>query len=56
MRHGTGAVGAAILAACLKTSLYLLGKFNEGNILFVAHNGVNRFYLSYKLGMIVKDY
>jgi broad specificity phosphatase PhoE len=42
--------------SCLKTLHHLLGKFNEWNILVVAHNGVNRFYLSYKLGMIVKDY
>lgn len=27
-----------------------------GNILVVAHNGVNRFYLAYKLGMPVKNY
>lgn len=34
----------------------LLQKFSSGNILVVAHNGVNRFYLAYKLGMNLKDY
>lgn len=27
-----------------------------GNILIVAHNGINRLYLAYKLGMNLKDY
>lgn len=27
-----------------------------GNILIVAHNGINRLYLAYKLGMNIKDY
>jgi broad specificity phosphatase PhoE len=34
----------------------LLEQHHEGNILVVAHNGVNRFYLAYKLGMPVKNY
>ncbi|MDQ4140393.1 MAG: histidine phosphatase family protein [Bacteroidota bacterium] len=34
----------------------LLQKYQAGNILVVAHNGVNRFYLAYKLGMPVKNY
>ena len=28
----------------------------RGNILVVAHNGVNRFYLAYKLGMPLSNY
>ncbi len=36
------------------TSLQL--QFKTGNILVVAHNGVNRFYLAYKLGMHLKNY
>jgi len=31
-------------------------QYPSGNILVVAHNGVNRFYLAYKLGMPVKNY
>ena len=34
----------------------LRSQFKTGNILVVAHNGVNRFYLAYKLGMHLKDY
>ena len=35
---------------------FLLQQYPAGNILVVAHNGVNRFYLAYKLGMPVKNY
>ncbi len=31
-------------------------KYKTGNILVVAHNGVNRLYLAHKLGMNIKDY
>ncbi|HEY4148687.1 MAG TPA: histidine phosphatase family protein [Chitinophagaceae bacterium] len=31
-------------------------KYAEGNVLVVAHNGLNRFYLTYKLGMPLKNY
>jgi broad specificity phosphatase PhoE len=31
-------------------------QYKTGNILVVAHNGINRFYLAYKLGMNLKDY
>ncbi len=34
----------------------LQSKHKNGNLLVVAHNGVNRFYLAYKLGMALKDY
>lgn len=34
----------------------LIEKYKSGNILVVAHNGVNRFYLAYKLGMDLKNY
>ena len=34
----------------------LLDKHDQGNLLVVAHNGVNRFYLAHKLGMNIKDY
>lgn len=34
----------------------LLVQHVEGNVLVVAHNGVNRFYLTYKLGMPLKNY
>ncbi len=31
-------------------------KYANGNVLVVAHNGINRFYLAYKLGMPLKNY
>lgn len=34
----------------------LLEKHRTGNVLVVAHNGVNRFYLAHKLGMNLKHY
>jgi len=34
----------------------ILQKYNEGTILVVAHNGVNRFYLAHKLGMPLSNY
>lgn len=34
----------------------LENKHKMGNFLVVAHNGVNRLYLAYKLGMNLKDY
>ncbi|MDB5261018.1 MAG: histidine phosphatase family protein [Adhaeribacter sp.] len=36
--------------------LSLQAQHTGGNILVVAHNGVNRLYLAYKLGMPVKNY
>ena len=34
----------------------LTKQFTSGNFLIVAHNGVNRLYMSYKLGMPLKNY
>lgn len=34
----------------------LLEKYQAGNILVVGHNGLNRLYLSWKLGMPLKNY
>jgi broad specificity phosphatase PhoE len=34
----------------------VLEKYPSGNILSVGHNGINRLYLSWKLGMNLKDY
>ena len=35
---------------------WLVDRHNSGNVLVVAHNAVNRFYLSHKLGMPLKNY
>ncbi|MGH2643047.1 MAG: histidine phosphatase family protein [Chitinophagaceae bacterium] len=34
----------------------LINKWEDGKILVVAHNGINRLYLAYKLGMPLKNY
>ncbi len=34
----------------------ILLQYKKNNILVVAHNGINRLYLAFKLGMHVKDY
>lgn len=34
----------------------MMRKYASGNILVVGHNGINRFYLAYKLGMPLKNY
>jgi broad specificity phosphatase PhoE len=35
---------------------FLLKKFPSGNVLVVGHNGINRFYLAFKLSMQLKNY
>lgn len=35
---------------------FLLTKYPNGNILIVGHNGINRLFLSFKLGMPLKNY
>ena len=34
----------------------LVGRYSSGNILVVAHNGVNRMFLAHKLGMPLRNY
>ena len=34
----------------------VIKKHKTGNIMIVAHNGVNRLYLAYKLGMPLQNY
>ena len=53
---GTGETALEVIERVENFFQSLLQKFNSGNFLVVAHNGVNRFYLSYKLGMHVKNY
>lgn len=52
----TGETAGAVIRRVDDFFNALLQKHKEGNILIVAHNAVNRFYLAYKLGMNVKDY
>jgi broad specificity phosphatase PhoE len=53
---GTGETGAAIVARVDDFFRSLQQKHAEGNIMVVAHNGVNRLYLAHKLGMPLKNY
>jgi alpha-ribazole phosphatase/probable phosphoglycerate mutase len=54
-----GATGETALSVLMRTNdffNFVQQQHQEGNILVVAHNGVNRFYLSHKLGMPLKNY
>ena len=53
---GTGETAQTIIDRMNDFFTSILQKHPSGNILVVAHNGVNRLYLAYKLGMNVKDY
>ena len=53
---GTGETAQQIVKRADSFFASLQKKYAEGNILVVAHNGLNRFYLTYKLGMPLKNY
>ena len=53
---GTGETAQTIINRMNDFFTSILKKHPSGNILVVAHNGVNRLYLAHKLGMNVKDY
>jgi len=53
---GTGETAQTIIDRMNDFFTSILQKHPSGNILVVAHNGVNRLYLAHKLGMNVKDY
>ncbi|GEO11186.1 histidine phosphatase family protein [Segetibacter aerophilus] len=53
---GTGETAARVIERVDDFFKMLQHKHPSGNILVVAHNGINRFYLAYKLGMNLKDY
>ena len=53
---GTGETAQTIINRMNDFFTSILQKHSSGNILAVAHNGVNRLYLAHKLGMNVKDY
>ncbi|MBA9076578.1 histidine phosphatase family protein [Rufibacter quisquiliarum] len=53
---GTGETAGEVIARVEDFYLSLVKKHPSGNVLTVAHNGVNRFYLAYKLGMPVRNY
>ncbi len=53
---GTGETGSEIVTRVEHFFQELLQRHSSGNILVAAHNGVNRLYLAYKLGMPLKNY
>lgn len=53
---GTGETGLEVVQRVDDFFQNLQQNFKQGNILVVAHNGVNRLYMAYKLGMPLKNY
>lgn len=53
---GTGETGAEIVARVDSFFHFLQQTYTEGNIMVVAHNGINRLYMAHKLGMPLKNY
>ena len=53
---GTGETGAEIVARVDAFFGSLQESYQEGNIMVVAHNGINRLYMAHKLGMPLKNY
>ena len=53
---GTGETAAEVVARVDDFFHYLQDTYNEGNIMVVGHNGINRFYMAHKLGMPLKNY
>lgn len=53
---GTGETAGNVVSRVDDFYKEMLGKYPQGNILVVGHNGINRLYLAYKLGMPLKHY
>ena len=53
---GTGETGAEIVQRVDEFFQSLQRQYQSGNFLVAAHNGVNRLFLSYKLGMPLRNY
>ena len=53
---GTGESGSDVVARVDDFYQEMLRRHPSGNILVVAHNGINRLYLAHKLGMPLKHY
>lgn len=53
---GTGETGQEIVNRVDGFFRWALQRHNGGNIMVVAHNGVNRLYLAFKLGMPLRNY
>lgn len=53
---GTGETGAEIVARVDDFFHSLQQTYSAGNIMVVAHNGINRLYMAHKLGMPLRNY
>ncbi len=53
---GTGETGLEVVSRVDGFFQEVIKKHKTGNIMIVAHNGVNRLYLAYKLGMPLQNY
>lgn len=53
---GTGETAGTVIERVNAFYEELHQKHSSGNVLIVGHNGINRLYLSYKLGMPLKNY
>ena len=53
---GTGETAHEVITRVNNFFEFLLKKFPSGNVLVVGHNGINRFYLAFKLSMQLKNY
>jgi len=53
---GTGETALEIVRRVEDFFYSLQQQYTSGNFLIAAHNGVNRFYLAYKLGMPLRNY
>ena len=53
---GTGETGMDVVLRVDHFFTELLAKHESGNFMIVAHNGVNRLYMAYKLGMPLRNY
>jgi len=53
---GTGETAGEVILRVDEFFMEMLQRHAGGNILVAAHNGVNRIYLAWKLGMPVKNY
>jgi alpha-ribazole phosphatase/probable phosphoglycerate mutase len=53
---GTGETGTEIVTRVDDFFRSLQQTFSQGNIMIVGHNGINRLYMAYKLGMPLSNY
>jgi len=53
---GTGETGMEVVRRVDHFFTELLAKHDSGQFMVVAHNGVNRLYMAYKLGMPLRNY